>query len=452
MNSLGCEDKPRLITLIGPPGIGKTQCALFTLRYLRDRAHNFNIGAIYCGDMLAHMSGKRRRRRTKETFHDIVIKAVGGAGGGDIREVLNRICVTPCVLLLDGCDCWLSSTNLNLAEEVENLAIYCRKLTIVVTARVPLSEGVRRGGGVEGGSEARRAPANVPVLTRNRSSNQCYGEIVMEIPRLNNYDCAQLLNLKSPRKFSLPELYGGLYVANSAGKIDAMQSFSDSQVVRNLNGNPQLVEAVVGMLPNLLEFENKILNEIIPETKQKLRKENLWHASCGPFDHGKLGDVGFWFKKMVGEDTGREMKDDDFSWLVGTACEKEIGGKFLDISLKRGDFEKLYGYWENLAKIIERVGDSTWKSNLVKGFISRDECHNILKSEVSGSFIVRFSTEVNCLAVVVKTVNGSIIDVKLKPTESKHGWSYGGEEFTDLVTLIGSTDACERVVISLMTR
>ena len=78
VSALTVVDSPRLISLTGQAGIGKTQIALFALRYLRERAHRFNLAAVYNADLLGHVggSGRRRKHRCKETFEDIIRSAI----------------------------------------------------------------------------------------------------------------------------------------------------------------------------------------------------------------------------------------------------------------------------------------------------------------------------------------------------------------------------------------
>lgn len=104
IHSLTTHDAPRLITLVGPSGIGKSQIALFALRYLRERDSRFNLGGMFSADLQAHigLSGGRRRHRSHETFNDIVSKAFNGSDPKTMRS--------PAILFLDGCDVWMCST------------------------------------------------------------------------------------------------------------------------------------------------------------------------------------------------------------------------------------------------------------------------------------------------------------------------------------------------------
>ena len=442
VNSLNSEDKPRLLTLIGNPGVGKTQCALYALRYLRDRAHNFNLGAIYNGDMLAHMNGNRRRRRTRETFHDIIKQAIIGNDSNDdknVYELINRTTTEkPCILLLDGCDLWLSATNFSLGEEIGKLAQYCVKLTIIVTSIFPLMDNHSAD---EGDFMGR---LGAPALVRNRSSNHCYAETVIKIPKLSNYNTAELLCLRANRKLSMAEMYGGLYVANSCGKIDALQSLGESDIIAALGGNPQVVENLSTKLPNLLEFENKILNSIVPEVKMNLLNRNIWRLSCGSQNFGKFGDVAFWFRKLV---TVVKLTDNEMKFLATTFAEGKALANFKDILVREADYAKLWDFWSGCVEAIERIGVKVWKK-FVRGFLTREESQRLLADKDSGSYVVRVSTERACLAVVVKLPSGALTNVKVKPDKSNaSGWFVGDAKFDDLEQLVNVTELCDKVVI-----
>jgi hypothetical protein len=150
VQSLTSHDAPRLITLVGPSGIGKSQIALFALRYLRERNVRFNLGFVAAANLLGHIGGGsgRRKHRSLETFHGLIADAIRGRGvveregdGGGLQNLLKAI-TQPSVLLLDGCDVWMCATAFRFNQAVSSLIQTCPNLIILATARNGLMEKI----------------------------------------------------------------------------------------------------------------------------------------------------------------------------------------------------------------------------------------------------------------------------------------------------------------------
>ena len=252
-----------------------------------------------------------------------------------------------------------------------------------------------------------------------------YTELITTVPRLSKYNSAKLLCDRSTRKFVLAEMYGGIYFANDVGDVDAMRSFGENSIVNSLDGNPELIEGVAEIVQdkNLLEYEEKLCWEIIPELKDALRGKHLWKYACGLGSAGKWSDIAFWLSKFfhTGGVGGRKLGAEELKFL-------EVGGGG---AISRGRFETFWNTFTCYEATIRRIGDEFWTGGgRVMGFVSRERSSDLLLGvgvDV-GTFLIRFSSnEPSALVIAFVASIGNITNVKLTPDcSSENGWVIDG--------------------------
>ncbi|GMH61711.1 hypothetical protein TrST_g13005 [Triparma strigata] len=489
VSALTVVDSPRLISLTGQAGIGKTQIALFALRYLRERAHRFNLAAVYNADLLGHVggSGRRRKHRCKETFEDIIRSAINPRATSfaqAVSEVTQRS-----VILIDGCDVWLSSSTFRFGNAVANLVKICPLLVVVATGRNGLFEKLVDVGEGWGGPNSQRI------------SQRCYcQETVIRIPPLSNYHAATLLTHRCPRNFDASEMYGGLFVDFDEG--NALQALSENSIVKAIGGLPETIEEVAAQLVdlNLVADSNKILNLVIPKAKSRGRCMAAWKSACGKIgiEWGKWSDVGYWLARDF--DEVRLLRGRKGKRRLSVKCLEIMSAKFAIHGSSNGYIEEskffgeLWTWWGGIVGAVARCGD-LWDVVLrlpdaagtirrpsglshnpyggndenfylqavpdeyaIMGFVERDEALRLLGGKKVGTFLIRFSNEAGCLAITWVRVagasvsgaggtgGGEITSVLLKPSRKSYGgWEVNGVYYETLGKLIMSIDELKLV-------
>ncbi|CAM9141129.1 unnamed protein product [Chrysoparadoxa australica] len=234
-------------TLIGPPGIGKTQVALKAVWYARERrllkeiffvsltpagAGLENAATAGCShdDMEALYTGFGLTEEKPKAPHDRLAALVAAIGhrceGAEDDQ--------PYLLVLDGCRPWVTSGSFRTkcVTLVDCILRCVPKLRVLLTSVAPVR----------------------PV-----------GEKVLKVEPLDNLSAAQLFLKSTPRDLGLHELTAGM-VAESC---DAVRVFAQGEVISHLAGHPGVILAVSGEITpasklTLLKDEHEIIYAIIP--------------------------------------------------------------------------------------------------------------------------------------------------------------------------------------------
>ena len=174
--------------------------------------------------MLGHVGGpgRRRKHRCKETFEDIIRKAID-AGAGSYEEAIGGI-TEKAVILMDGCDVWMSSSTFRFGNAVAALVRSCPKLVILATARNGLFVHT----------------SSSPLSSRTEHRSSCM-ETTIPIPPFSNYHSALLLCSRCPRPLTMSEMYGGIYQSASESGSSPLHALSNQQIVLDLGGVPAVI-------------------------------------------------------------------------------------------------------------------------------------------------------------------------------------------------------------------
>ncbi|GMI47089.1 hypothetical protein TrCOL_g7155 [Triparma columacea] len=311
-------------------------------------------------------------------------------------------------------------------------------LTILCTARDSLFSKVEGGG-------------------NRKDERGSLGEAVVNVQPMDRYNAAKMLVARTEREFQKRELHGGIFVSEDMDGLDPVSALGESNIISALSGIPSVISEVAGALDNLnlVTDEGKIVNIVIPKAKSGNRCRGVWKSAVGRVGvgWGKWKDVSDWlakdFRETVGGPRGMTEK-----------CLEFVGGKFA-VMKKEGRiveeevfFGRLWTWWrgavaaagrcgglwgkkvgissvdsavyggEGAEGFYAQAGTSRWA---VGGFLGREEAERLLSGCPAGTFVIRLSSEVGCLAITYISLSGAAVSVLVKPARDvAAGWEMGG--------------------------
>ena len=324
-------DSPRLVTVKGVTGVGKTHLCLVAIRYLRERGWKFGLRSIDSCDMTAHLGdgkgGGRRKRRCKETL-DWMFE--NGGGGGQGKRVV----------FMDNVDIWVGSATLDFSQWTAEVLQKHPELVILCTAREALFKKLE--------------------MDKNRKDSRMgLGESVVHVHPLDKYSSAKMLISRSGRDFQKRELHGGIFVTSDMEGLDEVEALGEGSIVEGMCGVPGVVVEVADALDNLnlVSDEGKILNVVIPKAKSGNRCRGVWTSAVGKVGGGwgKWKDVGEWLARDFVETVGGGRG-------VSDKCLDMVGTKF---AIVRNEgriveeevfFARLWTWWRGAVVASGRCG------------------------------------------------------------------------------------------------
>jgi len=237
-------------------------------------------------------------------------------------------------------------------QAVSTLIQTCPNLIILATARNGLCEKI----------VSTNQPS--PILQRVSSRHFCQ-EKTITIPRLSNYHAAQLLCARSTREFDKREMYGGLYFGDDGGGEDVLSALGESSIVKALHGHPELIEEIGGALGdlNLVADEARILQQVVPKAKSKVRCMAVWRSACGSVGvgYGKMADVGYWIARDFDE-VRKGRHSGGTPRRLSVKCFEMLTKRFVMTGKHAGYIEEaiffsaLWTWWNGCVSAVNRCG------------------------------------------------------------------------------------------------
>mmetsp|Transcript_17915 Transcript_17915/g.29962 ORF Transcript_17915/g.29962 Transcript_17915/m.29962 type:complete len:704 (+) Transcript_17915:95-2206(+) len=418
----------KLVNIVGPRGVGKTEVALKVAEYARER-HSFSQIMFVDFTRMGDCSEGTCLEKVAAAFMSSALPAASSASvfsfaqAGDIDGTVDTIrqhfvnfSQEDSLLVLDGLDSWLSATG--------GRKDFLRRLVTQLRQRL-------------GQSVAMLLTSSTPVEVDNCRTVMLEG--------LSDAAAAKLLALRAPRPLDSDELY-----LDANQNQEPIKAFSKTKLLQSMKGNCKVIELVAkellcdGQPQNLLRYETYFREEIIPNISQLVQLGNQAPSSWT----GVQYHLNALYRQVMGIELcrARPFTNETFEFFASCPAwgPNDQVPALNGFQVLPGAFASFLEWFVPLIRALKRSG--LWgRPHCIHGFTSRHAAAALLANSEVGTFLIGVSQTEGCLVINVVTAPGKVLPVKAKfnadslnpfTLHMKHGMT---TSFVSLEELIRST-------------